>query len=97
MKERRENGCNLPYLFNAGEEWTVEAKKAVIADADTKTSWVDWMRFWNHSYVFHEDISYGEKLEELRKSEITGRQEWLERVGGGRCHGAGEEMEKGVV
>lgn len=70
----------LPYPFNRGEEWMVEAKKAVVVDAETRKSWVEWMGVWSHSYVFHEGMSYGEKLDVLQKRERMGRERWLEEL-----------------
>jgi hypothetical protein len=72
----------LPNPFNAGDAWHVAAKKAVIADAQTRGSWEEWMLAWRKSCLFHGGscmgLTYREKLEVLRDLERKGREGWWE-------------------
>ncbi|KAE9368996.1 hypothetical protein N431DRAFT_486403 [Stipitochalara longipes BDJ] len=81
----------LPNPFNAGDEWFLDAKRAVIADAVMRRSWEEWMVAWSDRFVFrnrfYKIITYGDKLKVLQDLQAMGREGWCEKGGVGNFKG----------
>lgn len=70
----------LPQPFNAGKKWFKGAKRAIFADALTRTSWVEWMGFWWEHSDFFCGMAYREKLKALQMMERPVRHGIVEKV-----------------
>ncbi len=64
----------LPHPFNKCEDWDVEAKRAVIEDANLRRypDWCQWVAFWQDAEIFRR-ISLQEKLRVLQEMEAKYR------------------------